>query len=97
MPEENSLSYYINKSKEIKSPSDRKIRIGILSSFTINGLKDILQVKTSERNISSTIYESPYNQYSQEILNQDSNLYKFSPDITFLVVDTRHIFVSHIQ
>lgn len=97
MPEENSLSYYINKSKEIKSSSDRKIRIGILSSFTINGLKDILQVKTSERNISSTIYESPYNQYSQEILNQDSNLYKFSPDITFLVVDTRHIFGEYFR
>jgi FkbH-like protein len=97
MPEEKSLSYYINKAKEIKSISDRKIRIGILSSFTINGLKEILQVKTSERNISSTIYESPYNQYSQEILNQDSNLYKFLPEITFLIIDTRNIFGKYFR
>ena len=97
MPKENSLSYYINKAKEITSVSDKKIKIGILSSFTINGLKEVLQVKTSERNISSAIYESPYNQYSQEILNQDSSLYKFLPEITFLIIDTRNIFGEYFR
>jgi FkbH-like protein len=92
MPEENSLSYYINKSKEISEMFDRNIRIGILSSFTVNGLKEILQVKSAERNISCIVYEAPYNQYSQEILNQDSTIYKFSPEITFLIIDTRNIF-----
>jgi len=92
MPNENSLSHYINKSKEITKKYDKKIRIGILSSFTINGLKEILQVKSTERNISCMIYEAPYNQYSQEILNQDSELYKFSPELTFLIIDTRNIF-----
>ena len=92
MPEENSLSYYMNKSKEITKEFDKKIRIGLLSSFTINGLKEILQVKSAERNVSCMIYEAPYNQYSQEILNQNSNLYKFLPEITFLIIDTRSIF-----
>ena len=92
MPEENSLSYYINKSKEITKKFDKKIRIGLLSSYTINGLKEILQVKSADRNISCMIYEAPYNQYSQEILNQDSELYKFSPELTFLIIDTRNIF-----
>ena len=92
MPEENSLSHYINKSKEITKKFDKKIRIGLLSSYTINGLKEILQVKSADRNISCMIYEAPYNQYSQEILNQDSELYKFSPELTFLIIDTRNIF-----
>jgi FkbH-like protein len=92
MPEEKSLSYYINKSKEITEVMDKKIRIGLLSSFTINGLKEVLQVKSSERNVSCIVYEAPYNQYSQEILNQESNLYKFLPDITFLIIDARNIF-----
>ena len=92
MPKENSLSYYMNKSKEITKELDKKIRIGLLSSFTINGLKEILQVKSAERDISCMIYEAPYNQYSQEILNQNSNLYKFLPEITFLIIDTRSIF-----
>lgn len=91
MPEENSLSHYINKSKELKV-YNKKIRIGLLASFTINGLKEILQVKSAKRNISCIIYEAPYNQYSQEILNQNSNLYKFLPEITFLIIDARSIF-----
>lgn len=92
MPEEYSLSHYINKSKEITEKFNKKIRIGLLSSFSINGLKEILQVKSAERSISCMIYEAPYNQYSQEILNQDSNLYKFLPEITFFIIDTRNIF-----
>ena len=92
MPKENSLSDYINKSNKITKVFDRKIRISLLSSFTINGLSEILKVKSAERNISCTVYEAPYNQYSQEILNQDSELYKFSPELTFLIIDTRNIF-----
>ena len=106
MPEENSLSEYINKSNEITKVFDKKIRIALLSSFTINGLSEILKVKSIERSISCTVYEAPYNQYSQEILNKKSNLYKFLPDITFLILDTRNIFgeifrfpysVSHLE
>jgi len=91
MPEEYSLSHYINKSKKTTGEFNKKIRIGLLSSFTINGLKEVLHVKSAERNISCMIYEAPYNQYSQEILNQDSDLYKFLPEITFLIIDTRNI------
>ena len=106
MPEENSLSHYINKSNEITKVFDKKIRIALLSSFTINGLSEILKVKSIERNISCTVYEAPYNQYSQQILNKKSDLYKFSPDITFLILDTRNIFgeifrfpysISHLE
>lgn len=87
-----SLSYYINRSQEISKDYDKKIRIALLSSFSINGLKEVLKVESTERKISSITYEAPYNQYSQEILNQDSNLYKFSPEITFLLIDARNIF-----
>jgi len=106
MPEEKSLSDYINKSNEITKVFDRKIRISLLSSFTINGLSEILKVKSAERCISCMVYEAPYNQYSQEILNKNSNLYKFLPDITFLIIDTRNIFgevfrfpysISHLE
>ena len=92
MPEKKSLSHYINKAQENLKEHDKKIRIALLSSFSINGIKEVIQIKSSERKVSSIIYEGPYNQYSQEILNQESNLYKFSPEITFLLVDTRNIF-----
>ena len=106
MPEKNLLSDYINRSNEITKVFDKKIRIALLSSFTINGLSEILKVKSIERNISCTVYEAPYNQYSQQILNKKSDLYKFSPNITFLILDTRNIFgeifrfpysISHLE
>lgn len=89
---EQKLSHYINKAGELTGRTfDKKIRIGILSSFTINGLEETIRVKSAEKNIGCVTYVGGYNQYNQEILNQESNLYKFSPDITFLIIDARNV------
>ncbi len=53
---------------------DREIRIAILCSFTINGVKDILRVQCGELNILADIYAGEYNQYAQEILDPASGL-----------------------
>lgn len=93
MTTEQKLSHYINKDGELIGRTfGKKIRIGILCSFTINGLEETIRVKSAEKNIECVTYMGGYNQYNQEILNQESNLYKFSPDITFLIIDTRNIF-----
>ena len=92
MTTEQKLSHYINKSDELIGRTfGKKIRIGILCSFTINGLEETIRVKSAENNIDCVTYVGGYNQYNQEILNQESNLYKFSPYITFLIMDTRNI------
>ena len=92
MTTEQKLSHYINKSGELVGRTfGKKIRIGILCSFTINGLEETMRVKSAEKNIDCVTYVGGYNQYNQEILNQESNSYKFSPDITFLLIDTRNI------
>ena len=92
MTTEQKLSHYINKSSELIGKTfGKKIRIGILCSFTMNGLEETMQVKSAEKNIDCITYVGGYNQYNQEILTPESNLYKFSPDITFLLIDTRNI------
>ena len=92
MTTEQKLSYYINKSGELVGKTfEKKIRVGILCSFTINGLEEAMRVKSAEKNVECITYVGGYNQYNQELLNQESNLYKFSPDITFLLIDTRNI------
>lgn len=92
MTPEHKLSYYIiNSEKFLGTKFGKKIRVGILSSFTINGLKETIQVKSADKNIDCITYVGGYNQYNQEIINSESNLYKFSPDITFLIIDTRNI------
>ena len=91
MFEENRLSYYINKDREISKSFENKIRVAILSSFTVNGIEETLRVKCSENKIQCNTYMAGYNQYNQEILDSTSSLYKFNPDITILILDTKSI------
>jgi FkbH-like protein len=93
--QEQKLSYYINKAKSLDIANyEKKIRIAMLGSFTLNGMEETIRVKCSEIQIGCYSYVGGYNQFNQEILNKESNLYKFSPDVTFLILDTRSILGS---
>ena len=90
MSEEKKLSYFLNESKNLDPQnSNHKIKSAILCSFTINGLAECLQVKSHTKKINCQTYVGQYNQYNQEILDKNSQLYKFSPDLTFLLIDVR--------
>ena len=92
MPDEEKLSSYLNKSKIVSNSTyEKKIRIAILGGFTLNGLEETMRVKCHEKKIQCTTYVSGYNQYNQEILDEKSQLHKFSPDITFLIIDSRNM------
>jgi FkbH-like protein len=85
----------MSKASSIKDMTfSKKIRFAILSSFTINGLEESLTVKCAERNIECITYNSLYNQYNQDILSPTSSLYEFSPNLTFMIIDTRTILSS---
>ncbi len=88
---EKTLSEYISLSKNIEDLNfDKKLKVGILSSFTLNGLSEILHVKCSELGIQYQSYVAGYNQYNQELFDTQSQYYKFSPDVTFLLIDIRN-------
>ena len=88
---EKSLSEYISLSKNIDDLKfDKKLKVAILSSFTLNGLSEILHVKSSDLGIRYQSYLGGYNQYNQELLDSQSEYYKFSPDVTFLILDIRN-------
>ena len=88
---EKTLSEYILLSKNIEDVNfDKKLKVAILSSFTLNGLSEILHVKCSELGIRYQSYVAGYNQYNQELLDTESQYYKFSPDVTFLLIDIRN-------
>src|SRR3989344_6879071 len=66
---------------------DNTIRIAILTSFTANGIKEVLFVKCCEIGLLPDIYMCDYNQYAQEILDKDSRLYSFKPELTIVMID----------
>ena len=89
---EPNLSYFIAKARSIDGRVfQKKIKVAILSSFTINGLEEAIRVKSAESDITCATYVCGYGQYNQDILDQSSKLYEFSPDITFMIIDTRSV------
>ena len=92
MKNEENLAYFLNEAKTIEPRKlGKKLRIAFLASSTINGFEETMRVKCFQKRIDCITYVADYNQYNQEILNHDSGLYQFKPDITFLILDTRHI------
>ena len=71
--------------------SRRRLKWLSLADFTINGLEEALRVKCAESDITCATYLCGYGQYNQDILDQSSKLYEFSPDITFMIIDTRSV------
>lgn len=88
-----TVNDYIKSYRELVSPSSdlRKIKLAILSSSTIHGLREILTVKSRQHGLYLNVFMGGYNQYAQDILNDKGKLYEFQPDIVVLFVDTRSL------
>ncbi len=64
----------------------KRIKIALLSSFTIDPLVIYLDIKSRLAGLYPEIYVAPFNQYQQEILDENSGLYTFKPDLIILAV-----------
>lgn len=67
--------------------SRAEIKAAFLSSFTIDPLVDYIIVESAALDIRVDTYTGGYGQFNQQILDPDSELYKFSPDITVLMAE----------
>jgi FkbH-like protein len=67
--------------------SDQKrIKVALLSSFTIDPLAIYIDIKNRLAHLYPEIYVAPYNQYNQEIFDENSGLYKFKPNVIILAL-----------
>jgi FkbH-like protein len=64
----------------------RRCRIAILGSFTTVQLTRILPLSALRQGIELTVWEAPFNQYRQELLDPRSALYASRPDFIILAV-----------
>lgn len=62
------------------------VRIAVLRSFTLEPILPILSAKLYQAGFLPQIYFGGYNQVQQEILNSDSELFRFKPDIIILAL-----------
>jgi len=70
----------------LEVPNEKRIRVALLSSFTIDPLAIYVGVKSRLAHLHPEIYVAPFNQYQQEILDKNSRLYEFKPDVIILAV-----------
>jgi FkbH-like protein len=72
--------------KTLDIPDEKKIKVALLSSFTIDPLGWYIDIKSRLVGLYPEIYIGPFNQYQQEVLDKDSRLYAFKPDVVILAV-----------
>jgi len=70
----------------LKVPKEKRVKIALLSSFTIDPLAIYLDIKSRLARLHPEIYVAPFNQYQQEIIDENRGLYAFKPDIIILAV-----------
>lgn len=63
------------------------VRVAVLGSFTLDFIADGLKISFASLGFKADIYVAPYGQFYQEVLNPNSELFKFNPDILFLAVN----------
>ena len=64
----------------------RRARTALLGSYTTSQFASMLWLAALRVGVSLELYESPYGQYRQEILDPASSMYRFSPDLVVLAV-----------
>ncbi len=97
--EEPNYRNYWNVYKRIKKldfsninlPPEKQIKIALLSSFTIDPIATYLDIDCRLEGLFPQIYIAPFNRYQEEVINSQSELYKFNPDIIIFFVELESI------
>src|SRR5437879_12628881 len=66
-------------------------RMAILRSFTVEPIVPLLRAGSFHAGIDLTVHMSDFNAYVQEILDPESSLYGFAPDVVVVAVQTRDV------
>ncbi|ONH55425.1 methoxymalonyl-ACP biosynthesis protein FkbH [Frankia sp. CcI49] len=64
----------------------RSARVAVLGSYTTAQFSGLLPLAAARAGIAVAVYEAGYDQYQREILDSDSGLYRFRPDLVVLAV-----------
>jgi FkbH-like protein len=88
----NLLSDYLTKYNAIAKTDGAEIKVAVLRSVSCELLEKALTVDLVEMmSLRPTFWFGGFNQYAQEILSADSELYKFAPNYTIVLVHIENL------
>lgn len=79
------------KLKKLNLQQSDKFKIAVLGSYSIQNFVMVLKLFLVSEGIEASIYEGEYNGINMDILNKNSPLYEFSPNIVIILSDYRDI------
>ena len=68
-----------------------KIKLAILGGFTTHQLRDFIELYLFAAGVSAEICETEYGVFQQEILDSNSRLYEFKPNVVYLATHWRNL------
>ncbi len=74
------------------APAVRRVRVAIIGSSTLDHVRGYLSVYCRLAGLAPEFYLGPFDQYAQDILDGDSPLYQFAPDVVIVAVHGRALF-----
>jgi FkbH-like protein len=67
-------------------------RVAVLGGFTTSFVMRLLDLFLFEAGVDAELYESPYGTWIEQVLNPDSELYAFAPEVTLLLVSRDNLY-----
>ena len=74
------------KTVEERSPNGKPLRVAILRSYTVEAIEPVLKLRLLLDGFRPSFWIGGYNQYVQEILNVESPLHEFCPDVVLMLL-----------
>ncbi|MDQ6671972.1 MAG: HAD-IIIC family phosphatase [Chloroflexota bacterium] len=71
---------------------NRVVRVALLGNATLDHLRSYMTVECFRSGLRPTMYHSGFDQYNQEILDPNSGLYDFAPDVVVCAIHATRLF-----
>lgn len=81
-----TINYVYRTRAKLPPPKAVIVRAAFLSSFTIENLLPYVDLEIRKLGLLPEIYVAPFNSWAQEVVDEDSKLRDFNPEIVFLSV-----------
>ena len=87
-----AASYVLNRFAKIRDAVPvRSCKLAIQGSFTVEPAAQLLRASAAVAGIDLILQVGGFNSYAQEMLDPESSLYRFAPDVVILAVQSRDI------
>ncbi len=77
---------FVKRSRRASPVSTATVRIALVSSFTVDQLAEFVDLSCRAIGITPDLYIAPFNSWTREMLDRDSGLRKFEPELVFMQI-----------